>query len=184
MRDHAGANRRRASIFAMAGATVVLSGLGCQATTMSAASAGTPILIGPIACIGCAPTQPPSLSGEVPVVDSSSIQFMAAPNAWAWTRVRPSMGRKTQDRVADRCRVDFQISSLHARAYGVWALFFAMTSVEVEVRATPRAVAGGSCYGSRPPEPPSGPYGAGAFPPPTPASPTPGAGAPSPEAAP
>jgi hypothetical protein len=127
---------------------VAILGAGCQATTMSAGSARMPVLIGPVACIGCAPspTAAPPVTGAGMLVDSSSFKYMAAAYAWSWTRVQPKIGRKTQAVPADPCSVNVHVAGLRASAFGVWALFFAMTSVEVEVHAIPMTVAGGSCY--------------------------------------
>lgn len=139
----ASVSRRRTFVLATA---AILAGAGCQATTMSAASARVPILVGPVACIGCGATPVPPPAGPAPLVDSSSYRLMASPYSWATTRVRPMIGRKTQDLPADSCRVNVQVSGLRATARGVWALFFAMTWVEVEVQAVPMIVPGASCY--------------------------------------
>lgn len=106
-----------------------------------------PVLIGPVACIGCAAT-PPS-AAAAPLVDSSSFQYMASPYSWLYRRRQPALAGKIRALVGDPCSADVQVSRLQASAWGVFAFLFAMTSVEVEVQATPRLVPGGSCYGAR-----------------------------------
>ena len=168
---------------AMVAVAAIVAGVGCQATTMSAPNARSPILIGPVACIGCAATPPPAAAA--PLVDSSNFHYMASPYSWMYQRRQPALASKIRALVADPCSADVQVSRLQASARGVFAFLFAMTSVEVEVQAIPRLVPGGSCYGARPAAPVGDPDGSFAAPGTPPAPPSrPVAPQPGPEAPP
>jgi hypothetical protein len=56
-----------------------------------------------------------------------------------------SFGRKVAAIVRDPCRIDVHVSKLTSSAVGAVAVFFAMTSVDIEVAAGATLVPGGSC---------------------------------------
>jgi hypothetical protein len=118
--------------------------LGCQATTLTAHGAPVPVLIGPVACIGCAPGVPvgPVLA---PIEDRALARNMAGGSNAMWEKTRPNFARKIAAVVRNPCRVDVHVSQLRAGAVGVFALFFGMTSVDVQVTATANLVANGTC---------------------------------------
>ena len=144
------AGRRQISAIPVVGLLVLAAvpGYGCQATTLTAGGAPVPVLIGPVACVGCAAAAAvgPSLA---PIEDRSLARTMvgAGPGTTttAWEKSRPNFARKVAAVVRDPCRIDVHVSRLSASAIGVFALFFAMTSVEVQVDATANLVVNGTC---------------------------------------
>ena len=111
---------------------------------MSADGAPVPVLIGPVACVGCSGGSP---AGPVlaTIQDRSVARVMAGGSNGAWEKGRATFGRKVAAVVRDRCRIDVHVSRLNANAVGVFALFFGMTSVEVQVDAVATLVPNGSC---------------------------------------
>lgn len=115
---------------------------------MSAQGAPVPVLIGPVACIGC----PPSGAEGVrlaPLQDRSLMRYMGAGGIGITTnsfeKGSATLGRKVAAVVRDPCRVDVHVSKLTGRAVGVFAVIFAMTSVEVRIDAMATLVPNGSC---------------------------------------
>jgi len=127
---------------------LAIPGLGCQATTMTAQGAPVPVLIGPVACIGCSPA-PPAGPALARVQDRSLCRTMVAGGYGAtnstWEKTRPTLARKVAAVVRDPCRIDVHVSRLTAGALGVFALVFGMTSVDVQIDATANLVANGTC---------------------------------------
>ncbi len=111
---------------------------------MSAEGAPVPVLIGPVACVGCSAGSPPG-PGLATIQDRSLARVMAGGYSSASEKGRATLGRKVAAVVRDRCRIDVRVSKLQAHAVGVFALFFGMTSVEVQVEAMATLVPNGSC---------------------------------------
>jgi hypothetical protein len=55
------------------------------------------------------------------------------------------LARKVAAVVRDPCRIDVHVARLSAGALGVFALIFAMTSVDVRIDATANLVPNGTC---------------------------------------
>jgi hypothetical protein len=148
----------RATTAAIAGAAcAVLAGGGCTSISLRASEARTPILLGPVACIGCAPepgksAAPPTVTGRVRereyiIVGLDDVKHDTAPLDLAATRAIP-----------DPCREDLHVSGIHT---GTWSfhvpLLFGIGNTWVDVQASRAAVPGGTC--GPPPWPSSGPDG-------------------------
>jgi hypothetical protein len=123
---------------------------GCGTTTvMSAPAVRTAVLLGPVACIGCAPTTAAVPLGP-PITDSSLTSYMGAGGAgmyaWERKRVAPSLDVTLSRVVRDPCRADLRISRLRAGAYGLFALFVVKFNVSVDLESAAVAVPGGSCW--------------------------------------
>ena len=116
---------------------------------MSAQGATVPVLIGPVACIGCAPSASEQTADGVRIEDRSNARYMIGGGyvtTVMWEKGVSNLGHKVAAVVRDPCRIDTHISKLTASALGVYAVAFAMTSVEVQVDAITAVVANGSCH--------------------------------------
>ncbi len=63
----------------------------------------------------------------------------------SWEKTRPTLARRVAAVVRDPCRIDVHVTRLTASALGVFALIFAMTSVDVRLDATANLVPSGMC---------------------------------------
>jgi hypothetical protein len=69
------------------------------------------------------------------------------------SNVRPAIGRNIERIVPDPCRTDIRVSRLDAKAYGVFAVFFGMSKVDMVLEAYPTDVPSGRCAATSPPVP-------------------------------
>jgi hypothetical protein len=123
---------------------------GCGTTTvMSEPAVRTAVLLGPVACIGCAPAIAAVPLGP-PITDSSLTSYMGGGGvgiyAWERKRVAPSLDLTLSRAVRDPCRADLRISRLRAGAYGLFALFVVKFNVSVDLESAAVAVPSGSCW--------------------------------------
>jgi hypothetical protein len=129
---------------------------GCEGTMMSAGVTRVPLLVGPVACIGCAPAPAPAWNGR-PFADDVYFRGMFAGGAtgtmWSEEWKRPTLGPNADRVVRNPCVAQLHVSKIAASSFGVGALLFWMHSVAIEVEATPARVPNGSC--GQPPAPPS-----------------------------
>jgi hypothetical protein len=144
---------------------------GCATTHMTAPEAPVPVLVGPVACIGCPATPPPA--GQGPLVSDVA-------KTWGGTFVLPflgdtelhvnkpaQLGSKAGQSSPDVCRTDARVTRIKATSFGLFA--FVVVSVEdrVEVDAALVQVPNGNCPGratfpGAPPPFPGAPPPAGA----------------------
>jgi hypothetical protein len=153
-----------------------LAGNCAGSTTMSTRMTRVPMLLGPVACIGCPPSPAPQWNGPPPIVVPSAATVMASGGGGITTRsdshIRPTIGLGIGSFVPDPCRADVRVSRLSASAYGVFALFFFMSKVEMTLEGYPLELPSGSCTAAAPvapaspvtPGPPVGYGGAGSGP--------------------
>jgi hypothetical protein len=148
---------RRAAALAGA-ACALLAGAGCSSISLRASEARTPILLGPVECIGCAPepgrgAAPPTVAGGVRERELAIGMFGGRP-----THGAVPLDVAATNAVPDPCREDLHVSSIHA---GTWTLHvplvFAMTNAWVDVQASRTAVPSGTCGPT--PWPSAGPAG-------------------------
>jgi hypothetical protein len=136
---------------AIAGAAfAVLAGAGCASFSLRASEARTPILLGPVACMRCAPeparaVSPPAVVGgirEREYVIAVVLSFAANPK----TQDTASLAVAATKAVPDPCREDLRVSSIQT---GAWyfdvPLVFAMGDAWIDVQASRAAVTNGSC---------------------------------------
>jgi hypothetical protein len=133
---------------AAAGLALVVLAAACAETRMSARGAHVPVLVGPVACIGCAAAPPPQ-PGPVVVRDSASVRtWTGAPgpvNLWAQATVRPSLAGKADRLVGAACRGEARVTRLTARAFGVGALVYFDYLVQIDVEAVPSSLPREQC---------------------------------------
>ena len=143
---------------AVAGAVfAVLAGGGCNSITLRASEAKTPILVGAVSCMGCAPEPargavPPTTTGGVHERD----YIFPMLGGFATARVahdREPLGIAATKAVTDPCRVDLRVSSIRA---GTWSfqvpILFGIGDYWVDVQASPTAVPNGTCGRSEAPD--------------------------------
>lgn len=127
---------------------------------MSAEGTRVPLLVGPVACIGCAPAPAPVWSGPA-LKEETFYQYTMAggpgvtSNQKAWRR--PTLARSANRVILDPCIGEMHIRQLAASSLGVAGLFIWLQKVAVEVEATPARVLNGWC--GTPPPPAASPPG-------------------------
>ena len=135
--------------FALIVAVVASAALsaGCESTTMSARRTTVPVLVGPVACIGCGPSAVPP--GQDWLTDTSKYTYTLASggNVAAWekeTHYR-ALARKVEAVAGKRCRGEIRVTRLGASTFGVFALVVAVYQVEIDVEGVPVSLPAGSC---------------------------------------
>lgn len=138
---------RRATTAAIAGAAyAVLAGAGCGSISLRGSEARTPILFGPVACIGCA--SEPSGGAAAPTVAARvrERELAIAMFAGKTTHDTVPLDLAATTAISDPCREDLHVSSVHAGTWGFDVpLLFGMTDTWVEVQSSRAAVPNGSC---------------------------------------
>ncbi len=121
---------------------------GCEGTMMSAGTTRVPLLVGPVACIGCAPAPVPAWKGP-PLAEEVYFRGMFAAGGrsamWSKDWKQPTLERNADRVVRNPCLAELHVSKIAASSFGVGALIFWMHSVAIEVEATPARVPNGSC---------------------------------------
>jgi hypothetical protein len=139
----------------LASTTLAALAGGCEGTMMSAGVTRVPLLVGPVACIGCAPAPAPAWNGPR-LSDEVYFRGMFAGGStgtmWSKEWKRPTLGRKADLAIKNPCVTQMHVSKIAASSFGVGALVFWMHSVAIEVEAIPARVPNGSC--GQPPAPP------------------------------
>jgi hypothetical protein len=146
-------------------AAVLLLGLSlaaCTATAMTARNARVPVMVGPVACIGCAAAAPPAAPPVAPIADAvgrrggylwlpflGDVDFFGANG--------PEIDLKADSLAPDACRTEIHLSKIGARSFGVVALLYAKVEQSVNIAGEILSVPSGTC-GPRP-WPFSGPQG-------------------------
>ena len=144
----------RALTAAIVGAAfTALGGAGCTSISLRASEARTPILLGPVACIGCAPepargAAPPTVDGVVherqyifPILGSYADKIVreTTPLEVSATKV-----------ISDPCREDLHVDGIHTGTWGFDVpILFGIEDVWVDVQASRAAVPNGTCGRTR-----------------------------------
>jgi hypothetical protein len=131
--------------------------LACVATSVMTATTQTPVLIGPVACIGCragaAPPQTTAAIADSAVHTSGYVTLPRIGDVGFFGDTPATIDAKAFALAPDPCTADVHLSKITAGSFGVVALVYADAK---------QTVPGGSCLM------PSGPYvvtGGGAPPP-------------------
>ena len=129
--------------------------------SLRASEARTPILLGPVACIGCPSERvraaaSPTVAGGVR--EREYVFAMFASYADKVDRDSAPLDLAATQAIRDPCREDLRVSSIQT---GTWTfhvpILFAMGDAWVDVQASRAAVPNGTC--GRPASPSSGPAG-------------------------
>jgi hypothetical protein len=152
----ANALKVRVGVRAVLGAATCSSSLACVATSVMTATAPVPVVIGPVACIGCRPTSAPSQTAS-PITDSAvhTSGYVTLPrigDVGFFGDTPPTIDAKAVALVPDPCAVNVHLSKITASSFGVVAIVYADAKQSVKVVGGVRPVPGGSCLM------PSGPY--------------------------
>ena len=133
---------------------VLLAASCTGSATMSTRMTRAPMLLGPVACIGCPPSPRPQWDGPPPIVVPATANLMASGGlgvtATSANSVRPAIGRGIERYVPNPCRADVRVSRLSAKAYGLFALLFAMSTVDIVLEGYPTEVPSGTCTAAAP----------------------------------
>jgi len=141
----------RALTAAIAGA--VLAGAGCASISLRASEARTPIVLGPVACIGCAPeaarvAAPPTVHGGV----RERQYIFPIPGSYGDKIVRETMPLEVAATkvISDPCREDLHVDGIHTGTWGFDVpILFGIGDVWVDVQASRAAVPNGTCGPTR-----------------------------------
>ena len=146
----------RAVAFAGA-ALVVLTGGGCTSITLRASEAKTPILIGAVSCMGCAPepargAAPPTTTGGVHERDYIFPLLGGVATARVAHDTEP-LDLAATKAVTDPCRWDLRVSSIRTGTWGFHVpILFGIVDSWVDVQASPETVPNGTCGRSETPD--------------------------------
>ncbi len=149
--------RVRSQVVAVLGVLVTCSpSLACVATSVMTATTQTPVLIGPVACIGCRPTSAPQQI-SAPIADSAehTSGYVTLPrigDVGFFGDTPTTIDAKAFALAPDPCTSDVHLSKITAGSFGVVALVYANAKQTVKVAGGVGPVSGGSCLM------PSGPY--------------------------
>ncbi len=134
-------------------ALLACAGGGCEATTMTGGHVPVPILLGPVACIGCAPSPPPPTN--TPIADETHYEYLlgSGPTGTAWSKEtrRTMLGQKAFEAAGNKCRGELRVTRLAASAFDIFAFALAFYKVAIEVEAVATAVPQETCLGSSAP---------------------------------
>jgi hypothetical protein len=121
---------------------------GCAATSMTAERTRVPILLGPVACIGCPAVPAPAVPYAAPISDTAShwggtVTFFGSTDISA--NVTPRIDAKVDAAVPDPCAGEVYISRLKASSFSIFAFLFVTSEEKVEVQAVASPLARGMC---------------------------------------
>jgi hypothetical protein len=146
----------RGVLSALGALAACIPSLACVATSVMTATTQTPVLIGPVACIGCRATSaPPQTTGAIAdsaVHTSGYVTLPRIGDVGFFGDTPATIDAKAFAVAPDPCTADVHLSKITAGSFGVVALVYADAKQTVKVAGGVRAVPGGSCLM------PSGPY--------------------------
>ncbi len=122
---------------------LVFGHLGCSSVDMTAAQARSPILLGPIACIGCA--------GRPPERTEATWQTARARRRAIGALTLVDTGNEKsfffgQGLTTNPCGEDFRLSDLHSSAWVLHVpILFYMADLSIDAELTRTLVPGGKC---------------------------------------
>ena len=129
-------------------ACAIAGAAGCEATTMSGDGARVPLLVGPVACIGCAPAPTPVWRGP-PLAEDVYYHYLLTGGAggsfWSQEWKRPTLARNASRVVTNPCVADMHVQKIAASSFGIAGLVVWTQRVSIEVEATPARVLNGRC---------------------------------------
>jgi hypothetical protein len=136
----------------IAGVTLMYATVaGCATTTMTAVGARVPVLVGPVACIGCVAGPPvATIAGSAPISDTAVHRagYVTLPrigNVDFFGDDPPAIILKANGLAADPCETDVQLSTIKVESFGIVAFVYAKAEQTVNVTGLVRPVPGGSC---------------------------------------
>ncbi len=128
---------------------------GCAAPVrMSAPHVRSAVLVGPVACIGCAPAPLPAKRKVVFADAARSSRSIGSSQTFyvsSWEKLRPRLDQASRI-VPDHCRADLQVSLLRSDAIGLGAFAVFSSWLDIEREAYPIEIERGECWET----PPSG----------------------------
>ena len=137
----------------LAGAVILLSCAssgGCATTGMTASSARVPVLVGPVACIGCSAASSPELPHGAPISDSARSSY-----GHVWLPYMgdggfsgaspPQLDLKAESMAPDPCKGEIRVSSIRVESSGVEAFFYGKIEQAVDLTGEVLVVPTGVC---------------------------------------
>jgi hypothetical protein len=119
---------------------------------MSARRTNVPVLLGPVACIGCGPTAVPP--GRSWLEDRSEFSYMLAGsgNMTAWSKEAQyrALSRKVETAAGKLCRGEVRVTSIDAGTYSVVTLVINRYHVEIDVKGVPLSMPPRMCASPMP----------------------------------
>lgn len=139
----------RGALAALGAVAACSASLACVATSVMTSTAAVPVVIGPVACIGCRANAAPSQMAA-PITDSAvhTSGYVTLPrfgDVGFFVDTPATIDAKAVALAPDPCAVDVQLSKITASSFGVVALVYADTKQTVWVAGGVRPVPGGSC---------------------------------------
>jgi hypothetical protein len=138
------------AVLAVLGAFAAVSpSLACVATSVMTSNAPVPVVVGPVACIGCRRTTASSQI-SAPIADSAvhTNGYVTLPRIGDvdfFGDTPATIDAKAVSLAPDPCAVDVQLSKITASSFGIVAIVYADAKQTVKVAGGVRPVPGGSC---------------------------------------
>jgi hypothetical protein len=137
----------------LAGAVLLLSlasAVGCAMTTMTASSARVPVLVGPVACIGCSVASSPALPHGAPISDRTHNRYghMWLPylgDGGFFGASPPQIDLKSELMAPDACKGEIRVSALRVESFGVEAFLYGKAEQTVDLTGDVLGVPSGAC---------------------------------------
>jgi hypothetical protein len=137
----------RSPLVGAAFAVLLASSAGCAVTSLTARNARVPVLVGPVACIGCPPVAPTGAEPAAFIADTVSHRsgYMASPFG------QIDFGDSTDPRLniesaaSDPCVAEIHVTKLDARSFAVTAFVFGEVAQTVTSAALVAPVPSGTC---------------------------------------
>ncbi len=127
-------------------AALLASSAGCTMTSLTARNARVPVIVGPVACIDCAPS-PEAEAPAAPIADTVTHRngYLALP----FGQIEfgdPSIPQLNIESAAwDPCAAEVHVVKLDARSFAVTAFVFGEVSQTVNATARVLPMPGGAC---------------------------------------
>ena len=121
---------------------------GCISTSMTAGRTRVPILLGPVACIGCSAVPAPAGPYAAPISDTAShwhgtVSLFGTADVGG--QVTPQIDAKVDAVVPDPCAGEVYLSRLKASSFSIFAFLVVTSEEKVEIEAAAAPLARGMC---------------------------------------
>jgi hypothetical protein len=131
---------------AVALAALLAASAGCTMTSLTARNARVPVIVGPVACIDCAPS-PPANAAAAPIADTVTHRngYLALP----FGQIEfgdPSVAQLNIESAAwDPCSAEIQVAKIDVSSFAAAAFVFGEITQSVNVTARVLPAPGGAC---------------------------------------
>jgi hypothetical protein len=119
---------------------------GCTMTSLTARNARVPVIVGPVACIDCAPSPAPD-GPAAPIADTVTHRngYLALPYGEMEFGDPADRQLNIESAAWDPCSAEIQVAKIDIRSFAVTAFVFGEVTQSVNVTARVLPAPGGAC---------------------------------------